>query len=118
MLHLEDKLQAQCFQWFWNEHPKFRKLYFKIKNDGSKSQFQAAIDRATGLIAGIPDSCLAYPNGKYPSLFIEFKIDKGTFTQSQKEVFPILEAVGNKIITVRTFEEFKEKVIAYINGGL
>jgi hypothetical protein len=61
---------------------KLRAVWFHVANEGKRSYRMGSLQRAKGLIAGVPDYVLLYDTG---SLCIEFKAGKNKQSKSQKE---------------------------------
>jgi hypothetical protein len=102
----ELRLQQECFVWHWNTYPKQRGLFFRIKNEGT-NRISGARDKASGVVAGVADSCLLLPNG-LGVLFIEFKLEKGKQSESQRIWQHTLEQHSYPYHIIRTLTEFKE----------
>jgi hypothetical protein len=99
----ESRLQQECYMWLHNAYPYLRGLFFRIKNEGT-NKITGARDKATGVIAGVADSCLLI-NGT--AVFIEFKIENGKQSDSQKHWQGIIENAGYKYFIIRNLNEFK-----------
>jgi hypothetical protein len=102
MDELESRLQQECYIHFHNTYPAIRGLFFKIKNEGT-NKITGARDKATGLIAGVADSCLLI-NGT--AVFIEFKTEQGKQSDKQRSWEKCIAAYGYKYFIIRTKEEF------------
>lgn len=114
----EGRIQAQCFQWFWNEYPQYRKLLFHIpnENDRSDSNFiQGAIRKSLGVVAGVADLILLVQRGGHGALCIEMKDENGSQKPAQKEWQAIIEAQGFKYVICRSLEQFKITINEYLN---
>lgn len=101
----ELRLQQNCYVELHNHYPHLRGLFFRIKNEGT-NRITGAIDRASGVIPGVADSCLLLPGGA--AVFIEFKTPTGKQSQKQQEWQRIIEAAGFEYYVIKTLEEFKE----------
>ncbi len=111
----EAHLQAACHRWFNESYPAYRGLGFMIHNDGKKSKAAAATDKARGLVAGIPDWCLAVPVGSAHGLYIELKFEKGVPSKAQERIHELLAAQGYRVEVVRTVEEFQATLTQYLS---
>ena len=100
----ESRLQQSCYMHFHNSYPHLRGLFFKIKNEGT-NRITGARDKATGLIAGVADSCLLI-NGT--AVFIEFKTETGKQSPAQKAWEATVKAAGYQYHVIKTLEQFKE----------
>lgn len=75
--------------------------YYAVPNGGFRRPVEAAILKAMGVRAGVPDLVLLGPNGQ--SCYVEFKADKGRLTESQEMFHAKLKALGFDVIVV-TFD--------------
>jgi hypothetical protein len=112
---MENKLQSDCFIWFWNNYVNFRYLMYHIPNGGNRSAREGNMFKAMGVIAGIPDLCLALPKNEYGALYIEIKFGKGKQSQKQIDVANALKNAGNKVVVIYSLEEFKKEITEYIS---
>lgn len=101
----ESKIQGECFAWLWNYHPETRRCFFAIPNGGRRNPREAMTLKATGLIAGVPDTCLVWKGRIY---FFEFKTEKGLLSESQIKFIPSLEKQGAIVYICKSFEDFKD----------
>ena len=69
--HPESELQRACVRWFRMQYPQH--LLFHIPNGGKRNAREAAIFKAEGVVAGIPDLFLAEARHGHHGLFIEMK---------------------------------------------
>lgn len=114
----EGKIQAECFAWFWNDYPQYRKLLFHIPNENDRSDsniIQGAIRKSLGVVAGVSDLILLVPRGLYHGLCIEMKDEKGTQKPAQKEWQTLVEAQGYKYCLCRSLAQFKNVISDYLN---
>lgn len=114
----EGKIQAECFAWFWNDYPQYRKLLFHIPNENDRSDsniIQGAIRKSLGVVAGVSDLILLVPRGLYHGLCIEMKDKKGTQKPAQKEWQTLVEAQGYKYCLCRSLAQFKNVISDYLN---
>ena len=70
-------------------HPEL-KLLHHIPNGGKRSKREAAIFRAMGVKAGIPDLFLPCARGKWHGLYIEMKAADGRPTSAQLAIIEAL----------------------------
>lgn len=103
MLQTEDQLQAQCYQWAYNNYPIIRGCFFSVPNGGTRHKIEAMKMKATGLTPGIPDMLLISPS----FVAFEFKSLTGVLSPEQKNIHEIWKAKGITVHIVRTFEDFK-----------
>ena len=100
----EIKLQAECFQWYWNTHIHERGLLcYNLNNSANK--IQGNQNKALGLIKGRSDMVLYRESGV---IMLEFKTESGVQTKEQKEWQSIVEAQGFRYEIIRNFNDFKK----------
>jgi hypothetical protein len=102
----ELRLQAECFQFHWNQYPNQRGLFFRIKNEGT-NRISGARDKASGVVSGVADSCLLLPKCR-GVVFVEFKTETGKQSITQRNWQLTLEAHGYTYTIIRNINEFKE----------
>lgn len=103
----EDVLQAECFKWVWNNYPKYRRTFFRVKNEGKKDIRTAMKDRAMGNVPGIPDIVFMEPR-----MGVELKVHGGRQSKAQKEVQNSWYDNGIDYFILWSMEEFKELIIS------
>jgi hypothetical protein len=81
--HQHQKAVVDWCKWKSVENPVYG-LLFAIPNGGYRSKTTAAMLKAEGVQAGVPDLFLAWPKPPYHGLFIEMKNAKGVLRPSQK----------------------------------
>ena len=103
---MEDEEQMLFVQWF---RRSYHVRIFAIPNGGYRSASQAALLKATGVSAGVPD--LFIPEWK---LWIEMKRTKrGTVSQDQKDWIKYLNDIGHTAIVCKGFEEAKNRILSF-----
>ena len=101
----EDKLQAECFQWFYNTYPHLRGLLYAVPNGGNRNIKEATKLKATGVVRGIPDMQAHY---KGKTMFFELKTPKkGYLSKDQIKIHRKLELQGFEVHIVRALVQFK-----------
>ena len=118
----EARIQADCVLWLWNNLPQTRHLYFCVNNENARSGFETkrqqlvsgSYRKSIGIVAGVSDTILMIPNGRYHALCIEFKTETGRQSDVQKSWQRIVESKGYRYVIIRSLEEFKEEVISYL----
>lgn len=118
MLHRESEIQRSCVKWFRLRYPKLARLLFAVPNGGARSAIEAKIMKAEGVLAGVSDLLLLYPNNSYHGLCIEMKSEKGRQQDTQKLFQREVEAVGYKYIICRSFDDFKNMIDYYLTDNL
>lgn len=99
----EEKLQARCFQWFWNKYPELRRTMFAVPNGGARNITEASRMKATGTVAGVSDLVWVY---KGRTIFIEMKNEIGTQSDAQREFEKAITGQLCQYKIIRTFGEF------------
>jgi hypothetical protein len=115
--HSENKLQSDCVLWLWNTHPATRGLLYHIPNGGLRSAREGATFKAMGVVAGIPDLCLAIPRNGFAALYLEMKTGTGALSPDQIKEHGRLQDAGNKVVVCRSLEEFKCAVMDYLKAS-
>ena len=93
-------------------------LLFAIPNGANKSPAMAARFQREGLLAGIPDLCLAWPSGDRHGLFIEMKRRRGgRVSEAQTAAMAALEAAGYACAVCRGWNEAVAALEAYAAEG-
>ena len=114
----EGKIQADCFAWFWNTYPEYRKLLFHVPNENDRSDsniIQGAIRKSLGVVAGVSDFVFLVARGRYHGLCIEMKDEKGTQKPAQREWQILVEAQGYRYEICRDLAHFKNLLSEYLN---
>jgi hypothetical protein len=106
----ESKIQQECWMHFTNtyclKHHNPRLLMFSVPNDSANVMEQMR-KKATGLIAGVSDTIIVFPN---KVVFCEFKDEKGRQSERQIEFEQRVNKLGFEYWIVRSLEQFKELV--------
>ena len=117
---LERDEQTLLFEWAeYAEctYPELRYMYH-IPNGGRRSNVEAHYLRLEGVKSGVPDICLPVPRGGYGALYIEMKRRRGgTVSDAQKKWITGLNAIGNRAVVCRGFDEARDAIIAYLKGA-
>lgn len=100
----EERIQSQCFQWFWNAYPHYRGLLCYNLNNSRDSK-HGHKNQQLGLIPGRSDMALYLFSKAY---MIEFKTDIGKQSPAQKEWEGLIKAHGFDYIVVRSLEQFQQ----------
>lgn len=108
----EAELQRACVRWFRLQYPQY--LLFHVPNGGRRNAREAAFLKLEGVVAGIPDLFLAVGRHGFHGLFIEMKAGKNTTTPAQKEMMERLYRAGYSCAVCRSFEEFRDEVMKYL----
>jgi len=98
----EVKIQAQIFQWHWNNFPDERGLLcYNLNNSANK--VQGSQNKAIGLIKGRSDM-VYYFNGK--ATMIELKNETGKQSKDQLLWQATIEKAGFTYLVMRSLQDF------------
>ena len=88
-----------------------------IPNGGRRDAATGARLKAEGAVAGIPDLFLACARSGRHGLYIEMKKAKGSrVSESQRNLFPLLEAQGYGVAVCHGWREAASCIEAYLAG--
>lgn len=113
----EGKIQASCYQYFWNTYPQYRGLYFAVPNENNRADSNAitgAIRRSMGVYHGVSDTILLLPRGGFHALLIEYKDEKGRQSEHQKAWQRLVESYGYRYEVCRSLEQFQIIIKEYL----
>lgn len=110
----EGKLQAECFQWFWNTYPHLRKLLYHVPNGEKRDKITAARLKALGVVAGVTDLQFHFRSKSY---FFEAKRPDGggVVSKEQKEFHKRLDEQRFIVWIFNDFETFKYLIESIIS---
>lgn len=110
-------MQADIIKCFHNEFVDYRYLLYHPKNN-SKNKIDGNRNKALGVVAGIPDLCLAvaHKDRLYGSLRIELKLPGQKPTQEQLFMHEKLRNSGNKVVICYSTESAIAEIRHYIYG--
>jgi len=106
----EDRLQQECYMWFYNHYKQFRGL-LRYNLNNSANKVQGNKNKAMGLISGVSDMEL---NFEGVTTFIELKVAKGVQSKIQKDWEQLIKSHGFNYYIVRSVDEFKELITMLI----
>ena len=112
----EHEEQAAVFAWADAaevEHPELRMLY-AVPNGGHRHPAVAAMMKAEGQRAGVPDMCLPVARGRWHSLYIELKVRPNKPTAEQVDWIERLRYYGNSAIVCYGAQEAINAIMAYL----
>ena len=72
-----------------------------VQSECKRTPKNAAIAKAMGLTAGIPDLIFAEPVGEWVGLALELKVEKNKLSQVQVEFMRKLQAKGWMVVEIR-----------------
>lgn len=101
---LEEKLQQECFLWYWNERPETRRLIFAVPNGEKRSKVTANKLKGTGVISGVSDLVFIWKGKVY---LFELKVGSNTLSPNQKLFRDITTEHGAVFYEIRSVEQFK-----------
>jgi len=99
----ETKLQAEIFQYHWNNCPHERGLLFHVNNK-ARNRIEGNRMKAMGTVAGVSDLIYLKPGGR--PILIELKFDEGSQSPEQKKWQQAVEAAGYEYVIVRNLPHF------------
>ena len=107
----EDHLQAAVCSLL--DH--YKVLYYAVPNGASKSKTMRATFKYTGLISGVPDLMICQMTRNFGGLYLELKHNKNVLSPNQKSFIKQLEDHGYQCEVIRTLQQAKETIFAYLN---
>jgi len=110
----EDKLQADCFQWFHNTYTHLRGLLYHVPNGEKRDKITANLLKAKGVVAGIPDLVFHYRARTY---FFELKRPdgKGVLSKAQKDIHRQLDNQRFIVYVVDDYDTFRHLIQCVVN---
>lgn len=114
----EGKIQAACYQYFWNTFPQYRGLYFAVPNENSRTDsnpITGAIRRSMGVYHGVADTLLLVPSGPFHGLCVEYKDEHGKQSVHQIAWQKLVEAQGYRYVICRSLDQFKQIIRGYLD---
>ena len=115
----ESQEQASLVSWWRLAGPHLAPncILHSIPNGGARSAVTGARLKAEGAVAGVPDLFLACARSGRHGLYIELKRKTGgRVSQSQRGLFPLLEAQGYGVAVCHGWREAADAVEAYLAG--
>lgn len=114
MRHLESQHQQAYFR--WAAMNPLAKLAFAIPNGGARSKVTAAILKAEGVKAGVPDVFMPVPMGGWHGLYIEFKAGSNKPTPEQREFMERMHSFGYACAVAYDWDMAADFTMRYIRG--
>ena len=114
MKHQESTIQINCVKWLRYQYPQLANLFFAIPNGGYRNPVTAKIMKAEGVLAGVADLFLSYPNKTKHGLYIEMKTKAGKQSEYQKQFQSNVEAVGYQYTVCHDLIEFIDTLNKYL----
>lgn len=100
----EEQLQAQCFQWHWNNYHSERRM-LHCNNNNSSDRIEGNKNKAVGVVAGVADMELTIDGGG--TVFIEMKLPGKKQSEEQIDFMKKVRERGHIYIVIFSFEDFK-----------
>lgn len=97
----EEQLQAQIFQWHWENKPEERRLLFHVQQK-ARNAIEGVRFRAIGVVPGVSDLVYLRPGGK--PVMMELKTDTGSQSAEQVKWQNAVEAAGYEYVIIRSLE--------------
>ena len=88
---------------------------FHVPNGGSRNAREAAILKAQGVRAGVPDLCFPAARHGYNGLFVELKVGKNKPTPQQREWLKLLNQNGYHAVAACGFDQARAVIDAYFD---
>jgi hypothetical protein len=105
----EGRIQAAIVEWIRTVAP--HALVFAVPNGGLRSKTEAARLKWQGVLAGVPDLIVLAPVGKVFAL--EVKTEVGRLSESQRDIFDCLVALGVNRAIVRSIDDVRRAFAAW-----
>lgn len=91
-------------------------LAFAIPNGGKRDPKEAVRLKKEGVLAGVPDVCVAEPRGTWHGLYIEMKRQKGgKVSPEQQQIHDKLVKRGYKVVVAEGVEPAYKAFLEYIS---
>ena len=106
----EAAMQADIFQYFWNNYPITRRRIFHVPNGGSRNKIEAVRLRAQGVVKGVCDLLGLGENGFFAvELKIrgnkELGIKDGVVSPEQQAIHDLWRSLGYKVYVCWSYDE-------------
>jgi hypothetical protein len=89
-------------------------LIWSTPNGGKRGKREAALLKAEGALAGVPDIFVAVPRWGSHGLFLEFKSATGKLSPAQRKISETLKLDGYQFAVVRSAVEAWEQLMVYL----
>lgn len=113
--HPERDLQEQCVRVFSLLYPQHASSLYHAANGGKCDIATAVARKRAGVVAGVPDLCLAVMRHGYGALYIELKTKRGRLSPAQSAWLSKHNAEGYMCVVVRSLDEFIATITKYLN---
>ena len=114
----ESQEQAQLIAWWKAVGQRLAPnvVLAAIPNGGARDAITGARLKREGVVRGMPDLVLLCARSGRHALFVEMKTKRGRVSESQRGLFPLLEAQGYGVAVCRGWREAADTVEAYLAG--
>lgn len=116
----EDEEQIAVMSWaalMEGRYPELRLLHH-IPNGGKRGKREAAVFKAMGVKAGVPDLFLPCAREEYHGLYVEMKALDGRPSKAQLEMLKALSGQGYKCVVCHGADEARRVIEDYLRGGV
>lgn len=107
----EIQIQAECFQFLWNNYPLTRRCFFHVPNGGSRNKIEGMQLKASGVVPGVCDMILLWRGRAYG---FEVKTSIGIISPDQEKVHAAWRGQDVRVEVVRDIDEFRNLIIEII----
>lgn len=115
--HDEASEQRALFEWARlqaGKYPELQYLYH-VPNGGRRDAKEAAMLKAEGVRAGVPDLFLPAARGGYHGLYIELKRKKGgKLSREQEQWLAYLNSAGYRALCIHGWENAANEILKYV----
>jgi len=114
----ESAEQAKVISWWKLVGPRLAPnvVLASIPNGGARDAITGARLKREGTVRGMPDLVLLCARCGKHGLFLEMKSQRGSLSQAQRDLFPLLEAQGYGVAVCRGWFAATETIEAYLAG--
>ena len=114
----ESSEQSKVISWWKLVGPRVAPnvVLASIPNGGARDAITGARLKREGTVRGMPDLVLLCARCGRHALFVEMKSSRGTISQAQRDLFPLLEAQGYGVAVCRGWLSATETIEAYLAG--
>jgi len=120
-LRATEHQEQSAFMAWWLIYAQQRRIHpslcFAIPNGGKRGKITAALLKAEGVRAGIPDVMLAIPRGGFHGLYLEFKRAPNKPSVEQEAMLYELRRQGYNALVVYGATEAVGVVRAYLGAN-
>ena len=104
----EDQMQADCWQYAYNEYIELHGLYFHVPNGGFRDVREGMKFKGMGVLAGTPDIVNMYnvPCGIELKMEYRRNLKNGGLSDNQVKIHKHWRAAGREVYVVYNAEEY------------